>query len=165
MRVSCQLLNTQDGYEIWSEQYDRKLADVSALQEEITRAIVDRLKVSLAEHLRQPSQRTENRAAYHHYLKGRFYWSKRYEGGLKTAMDEFQSAISEDPAYAPAYSGLADTLMFIGLYSIDRPRDMYARAETFVHKALSLDSMLPEAHTSLALIQLSAYSELARGRE
>jgi eukaryotic-like serine/threonine-protein kinase len=157
VRVSCQLLNTQDGYEMWSEQYDRKLADVFALQEEITRAIVDRLKVSLAEHLRQPSQRTENRAAYHHYLKGRFYWSKRYEGGLKTAMDEFRSAISEDPAYAPAYSGLADTLMFIGLYSLDRPRDMYAKAETFVHKALSLDSMLPEAHTSLALIQLSAY--------
>jgi TolB-like protein/Tfp pilus assembly protein PilF len=156
VRVSCQLLNTEDGYEIWSEQYDRTLADVFTLQEEITRAIVDKLKVSLAEHLRQ-SSRTENRSAYHHYLKGRFYWSKRYEGGLKAAMDEFQNAIREDPAYAAAYSGLADTLMFIGLYSLDRPRDMYARAETFIHKALSLDSRLPEAHTSLALIQLSAY--------
>ena len=157
VRVTCQLLNTQDGYEIWSEQYDRKLADVFALQEEITRAIVDRLKVSLVEHLRQSHLRTENRVAYHHYLKGRFYWSKRYEGGLKAAMDEFQNAISEDPDYAPAYSGLADTLMFIGLYSLDRPRDMYVRAEAFIHKALSLDSRLPEAHTSLALIHLSAY--------
>jgi TolB-like protein len=157
VRVSCQLLNTRDGYEIWSEQYDRKLADVFTLQEEITRAIVDKLKVSLAEHLLQPRRHTENRNAYHHYLKGRFYWSKRYEGGLKAAMDEFQNAISEDSEYAAAYSGLADTLMFIGLYSLDRPRDMYARAETFIHKALSLDSMLPEAHTSLALIQLGAH--------
>ena len=72
-------------------------------------------------------------------------------------MDEFQAAIREDPHYAAAYSGLADTLMFIGLYSLDRPRDMYERAETFIHKALSLDSRLPEAHVSLALIQLSAY--------
>jgi tetratricopeptide (TPR) repeat protein len=72
-------------------------------------------------------------------------------------MEEFQAAISEDPQYAPSYSGLADTLMFIGLYSLDRPRDMYARAETFIHKALSLDSMLAEAHVSLALIQLGAY--------
>jgi len=157
VRVSCQLLNTQDGYEMWSERYDRQLSDVFNLQEEITRAIVERLKISLAEHLRQPSPRTENRAAYHHYLKGRFYWSKRYEGGLKTAMDEFQAAINEDPHYAPSYSGLADTLMFIGLYSLDRPRDMFARAETFIHKALSLDSMLAEAHVSLALIQMSAY--------
>jgi eukaryotic-like serine/threonine-protein kinase len=157
IRVTCQLLNTRDGYELWSEQYDRKLADVFTLQEDITRAIVDKLKVSLAEHLLQPSRRTENRAAYHHYLKGRFYWSKRYEGGLKTAMDEFQNAIREDPDYAPAYSGLADTLMFIGLYSLDNPRPMYARAEGYIDKALSLDSRLPEAHTSLALIQLSAY--------
>lgn len=156
IRVSCQLLNTQDGYEIWSEQYDRKLADVFTLQDEMTRAIVDKLKVSLVEHLRPSSRRTDNRAAYHHYLRGRFYWSKRYEGGLKAAMDEFQQAITEDPDYAPAYAGLADTLMFIGLYSLERPRDMYARAATFIDRALSLDHMLPEAHTSLALVQLSA---------
>jgi TolB-like protein len=157
VRVTCQLLNTQDGYEIWSEQYDRRLADVFALQEEITRAIVERLKVSLAEHLRQPARRTDNRAAYHHYLKGRFYWSKRYEGGLKAAMDEFQNAIGEDADHAPAYSGLADTLLFRGLYSLERPCDMYPKAEAFIHKALSLDNMLAEAHTSLALIHMSAY--------
>ncbi len=157
VRVTCQLLNTQDGYEIWSEQYDRTLADVFTLQEEITRAIVDQTEGVARGASSTVAPRTENRAAYHHYLKGRFYWSKRYEGGLKAAMDEFQNAIREDPGYAPAYSGLADTLMFIGLYSLDRPRDMYERAETFIHKALSLDSRLPEAHTSLALIQLSAY--------
>jgi tetratricopeptide (TPR) repeat protein len=90
-------------------------------------------------------------------MKGRFYWSKRYEGGLKAAMNEFQNAIGEDADHAPAYSGLADTLLFRGLYSLERPCDMYPKAEAFIHKALSLDNMLAEAHTSLALIHMSAY--------
>jgi serine/threonine-protein kinase len=150
-------LNTEDGYELWAEQYDREMADVLLLQEEMTRAIVDKLKVSLVEHLRPTRRQTENKSAYHHYLKGRFYWSKRYEGGLKTAMDEFEHAIADDPHYALAYAGLADTLVFRGLYSLERPRDVFARAEKQVEKALSLDSRLPEAHSSQALIQLSAH--------
>ena len=114
IRVSCQLLNTEDGYELWSEQYDRELADVLMLQEDITRAIVDKLKVSLVEHLRPNRRQTESKSAYHHYLKGRFYWSKRYEGGLRTAREEFERAIADDPEYALAYSGLADTLVLQG---------------------------------------------------
>jgi serine/threonine-protein kinase len=97
IRVSCQLLNTEDGYELWSEQYDRELADVLMLQEDITRAIVDKLKVSLVEHLRPNRRQTESKSAYHHYLKGRFYWSKRYDGGLRTAREEFERAIADDP--------------------------------------------------------------------
>ncbi len=124
IRVSCQLLNTEDGYELWSEQYDRELADVLMLQEDITRAIVDKLKVSLVEHLRPNRRQTESKSAYHHYLKGRFYWSKRYEGGLRTAREEFERAIADDPEYALAYSGLADTLVLRGLYSLERPRDV-----------------------------------------
>ena len=103
IRVSCQLLNTEDGYELWSEPYDRELADVLMLQEDITRAITD------------------------------------------------------DPEYALAYSGLADTLVFRGLYSLERPRDAFVRAEKHVAKALSIESRVAEAHTSLALILLSAY--------
>jgi serine/threonine protein kinase/Tfp pilus assembly protein PilF len=157
IRVSCQLLNTEDGYELWSEQYDRELAEVLMLQEDITRAIVDKLKVSLVEHLRPNRRQTESKSAYHHYLKGRFYWSKRYEGGLRTAREEFERAIADDPEYALAYSGLADTLVLRGLYSLERPRDVFVRAEKHVAKALSIESRLAEAHTSLALILLSAY--------
>ena len=161
IRVSCQLLNTEDGYELWSEQYDRELADVLMLQEDITRAIVDKLKVSLVEHLRPNRRQTESKSAYHHYLKGRFYWSKRYEGGLRTAREEFERAIADDPEYALAYSGLADTLVLRGLYSLERPRDVFVRAEKHVAKALSIESRLAEAHTSLALILLSAYWDWA----
>ena len=156
VRVACQLVNTEDGCEVWAEHYDREMADIFLLQDEMTRAIVDKLKGSLDEQMRVSRRQTENRAAYHHYLKGRFYWSKRYEGGLKMAMDEFECAIRDDPNYALAYSGLADTLAFRGLYSLDRPRDVFPQAQKYVEKALSIDGRLPEAHTSLALIQLSA---------
>ena len=161
MRVSCQLVNTEDGCEVWSERYDREMADVFLLQEEMTRAIVDKLKGSLAGQLGASRRHTESRAAYHHYLKGRFYWSKRYEGGLKAAMEEFALAIADDQNYALAYSGLADALVFRGLYSIDRPREVFARAEEQVGKALAIDARLPEAHASLALIQLTAHWDWA----
>jgi len=157
LRVSCELVNTAQGYEIWAEQYDREMADVFAVQDEITRAIVEKLKISLAEELRAPRRYTENRTAYHHYLKGRFYWSKRYEGGLKMAMEEFERAANDDENYALAYSGLADTLVFRGLYSIEPPRQAFAKAKVQIDKALAIDEGLPEAHTSLGLIQLSAH--------
>ena len=161
MRVTCQLINTDDGGELWSEQYDREMADVFALQEEMTRAIVDKLKGSLVEQLRVSPRHTESRSAYHHYLKGRFYWSKRYEGGLNKAMEEFECAIRDDSNYALAYSGVADTLIWRGLYSLECPRDLFSRAERYVGKALSINSRLPEAHASLALIQLSAHWDFA----
>lgn len=156
LRVTCELVNAAQGYEIWSELYDREMADLFVLQDEITRAIVDKLKVALVDDLKAARRYTESRKAYHHYLKGRFYWSKRYEGGLKTAMEEFEQAILEDEGYALAYSGLADTLVFRGLYSIDPPRQAFAKAKEQVEKALAIDDALPEAHTSLGLIELSA---------
>jgi serine/threonine protein kinase/tetratricopeptide (TPR) repeat protein len=155
MRVTCNLVNIE-GYQIWAGQYDREIADVFALQDEITRAIVNELRLSLVSELRVPRRHTENRVAYHHYLRGRFYWSKRYEGGLKTAMEEFQRAVGCDENYARAYSGLADTLMFRGLYSIEPPRNAFAQAKTQIEKALSIDDALPEAHASLGLNHLSA---------
>ena len=157
MRVACRLMHTEDGSEVWSEQYDREMADVFLLQEEMTRAIVDKLKGSLAGQQGLSRRHTENRTAYHHYLKGRFYWSKRYAGGLKTSMSEFTRAIAEDNHYALAFAGLADALVFLGLYSIERPREVFAHAETQVHHALALDERLPEAHTSLALIHWTAH--------
>jgi serine/threonine protein kinase len=163
MRVTCQLVHTEDGCVVWSEQYDREMADVFLLQEEMTRAIVDKLKGSLVDRHAVSRRQTENRTAYHHYLKGRFYWSKRYAGGLNAAMDEFSLAMAEDPEYALAYSGLADALVFKGLYSIDRPRDVFARAEAQVHKALAIDARLPEAHTSLALMYWTAHWDWPSG--
>jgi tetratricopeptide (TPR) repeat protein len=105
----------------------------------------------------QPTRRyTDNRESYLHYLKGRFYWSKRYEGGLKKAKDEFQAAIDEDSQNALAYSGMADVFAFLGLYSLMPPRAAFAKAKEAADRALAVDETLPEGHTSLGLIALSA---------
>jgi TolB-like protein/Tfp pilus assembly protein PilF len=156
LRVSCRLINVADGYQIWSERYDREMADVFVLQDDITRSIVDKLKVAWVDKLQPTRRYTDNRESYLHYLKGRFYWSKRYEGGLIKAKDEFQAAIVEDGANALAYSGMADVFAFLGLYSLMPPRAAFEKAKTAADRALAVDDTLPEGHTSLGLIALSA---------
>lgn len=156
LRLSCRLTNVADGYQIWSERYDREMADVFTLQDDMTRSIVDTLKVAWVDKLQPVRRYTDNRESYHHCLKGRFYWSKRYEGGLKKAMDEFQAAIEADDQNAVAYSGKADVFAFLGLYSLMPPRAAFAKAKEAADKALAIDDTLPEAHTSLGLIALSA---------
>jgi tetratricopeptide (TPR) repeat protein len=100
------------------------------------------------------SAREGNRRAFHLCLKGRFFWSKRYEGGLKTARECFEEALRIDPNLALAHAGLADTYSFLGFYCLVRPRDAFAIAKTSVERALALDEGLAEAHTSLGLLKL-----------
>jgi tetratricopeptide (TPR) repeat protein len=100
------------------------------------------------------SAREGSRRAFHLCLKGRFFWSKRYEGGLKTARECFEEALRIDPNLALAHSGLADTYSFLGFYCLVRPRDAFAIAKTSVERALALDEGLAEAHTSLGLLKL-----------
>ncbi len=156
LRVACRLTNVADGYQIWSERYDREMTDVFDLQDEMTRSIVGKLKVAWVDRLPPTRRYTDNRESYHHCLKGRFYWSKRYEGGLKKAMEEFQAAIDQDSQNALAYSGQADVFAFLGLYSIMPPRAAFEKAKKAADTALAIDDTLPEAHTSLGMIALSA---------
>jgi eukaryotic-like serine/threonine-protein kinase len=100
------------------------------------------------------SARDGSRRAFHLCLKGRFFWSKRYEGGLKTARECFEEALRIDPNLAHAHAGLADTYSFLGFYCLVRPRDAFAIAKTSVERALALDEGLAEAHTSLGLLKL-----------
>jgi serine/threonine-protein kinase len=156
VRISAQLVSAEDGCHLWSEGYDRSTVDVFGAQDEIARSVVDRLKVTLAEFPRQPliRQHTQNPRAYQCYLKGRFYWTRRYHGGLKAALEQFQKAIEEDAGYAMAYAGLADAYSFMGIYSVQRPRTAFASASAAVERALAIDPDLAEAHTSLASIRL-----------
>jgi serine/threonine-protein kinase len=100
-------------------------------------------------------RQTRNARAYHLYLKGRFYWTRRYHGGLTAALDHFKNAIQEDAGYALAYAGLADAYAFMGIYAVQRPRSAFARAAEAAERALALDPNLPEAHTSIAFIKLA----------
>ena len=158
VRISAQLVSGEDGCHLWSEGYDRSTADVFAVQDEIARSVVDRLKVTFAELPRQPliRQHTQNPRAYQCYLKGRFYWTRRYHGGLKAALEQFEKAIHEDAGYALAYAGLADAYSFSGIYSVQKPRAAFALASAAVERALAIDPDLPEAHTSLAFIRVSS---------
>ncbi len=157
LRITAQLVSASDGCHLWSEGYERPIADVFAVEDEIARSVVDRLKVSLAELPQRPliDRHTQNTRAYEAYLKGRFYWTRRYHGGLVAALHHFKKAIEEDAGYALAYAGLADAYSFIGVYAVERPRSVLPAAIAAAERALALDPDLPEAHTALAFIKLA----------
>jgi hypothetical protein len=151
LRITAQLLDVATGKHVWSERYDREMEDVFAIQDEIAHSIVEKLKIQLQADPKTPlvKRYTENIEAYHLYLKGRFYWNKRYEIGVQKGMSFFQQAIEKDPNYALAYSGLADSFSVLATYNFMAPSDGFTKAKALAEKALSLDGSLAEAHTSL----------------
>jgi len=156
LRVSAHLINAESGYDLWSDEYERDVRDVFAVQDEITRAIVGALRVKLAANGGAPFARptTTSPEAHDLYLHGRFFYEKRNEEGLRRALVYFRQAIEKDSAYALAYSGLADTYSFLSAFGFETPREMFPKAKVAALQALQLDSTLPEAHTSLGFISL-----------
>jgi len=156
VRITAQLINVNDGYHLWSERFDRDLADVFAIQDEISMAIVDKLKVKLLreEKARLVKRYTDDPEAYSLYLKGRYFWFRRYEGGLQKAVEYFQQAIDKDPLYALAYAGIADCYNQFGLWAFLPPKDAYSRAKPAVARALEIDDTLSEAYASLGWIKM-----------
>jgi len=154
LRITAQLVDVDDGYHLWSEKYDRDMEDIFAIQDEISLAIVDKLKVELLGEEKEAlvKRHTDNLKAYHLYLKGRYFWNRRFEGGLQKAIEYFQQAIDKDPLYALAYSGMADCYNLLGLYGFFPPKEVYARAKTAAKKALEIDDNLAEAQSSLGFI-------------
>jgi len=151
IRITAQLINVESGYHLWSETYDRQLEDVFAIQDEISRAIVDALKLRLgsgAEHLVAP---TKNIEAYNLYLKGRFFFSKDTEPALQKALEFFQLALLQDPGYARAYAGIADVWCNLADDWV-APDDAYPRAKAAAERALQRDPNLAEAITSIGKV-------------
>jgi serine/threonine protein kinase/Tfp pilus assembly protein PilF len=159
VRITVQLVNASDGYHLWSERYDRELQDIFDVQDEITLAVVDALKVKLLgeEKAAVLKRYTDDTEAYELYLKGRYYWNKRTGEGIKKSIECFQQAIEKDPGYALAYTGVADSYASLG-FSFDvgslPPREVMPKAKAAATRALELDNTLAEAHTSLAMINL-----------
>jgi len=152
LRITAQLGSTGDGQLLWSEAYDRTLADVFAIQEEIARTIVDTLRVTSFADLAEPTPKryTQSITAYGLYLKGRYAWNKRTQEGITEALGYFEQAIAEDSRYAPAYTGLADSYSLQLDYQSVPVADGFARAKLYARQALELDETLAEAHASLA---------------
>ena len=152
IRITAQLISVDDGYHLWSDQYDRELDDVFAVQDELACAIVETLKGELGvttETRTLVKPPTRNMVAYDLYLKGRFFWNRRGEGLLR-AREFFEQAIAEDSGYAQAYAGLGDTYSLLGWYRALPPDEAFPKAKEAAQRAIALDELLAEAHTSLA---------------
>jgi TolB-like protein/Tfp pilus assembly protein PilF len=156
LRITAQLINVADGYHMWSERYDRDMDDIFAIQDEISLAIVDNLRVKLlkGEKTKIVKRHTEDKEAYSLYLKGRYFWNRRHEGDMKKAIECYQQALAKDPTYAIPYVGIADVFNVFGLWSFIDPKDAFSKAKAAVSKALELDDTLGEAYTSLAFINM-----------
>jgi TolB-like protein/DNA-binding winged helix-turn-helix (wHTH) protein len=157
VRVTAQLVEMKDQTHIWSRQYDRELKSLLALQTEIAQETADEIEVTLGRgHKAWTADRKvaspSSYQAYDLYLKGRFFWNKRTKDGFQQAADYFQQSIANDPNYARAYAGLADTFALMSSWSFAPQTEAIPKARAAALRALQLDDSLAEAHTSLALI-------------
>jgi serine/threonine protein kinase/Tfp pilus assembly protein PilF len=152
LRIAAQLIDVSNGYHLWSEKYDRDLDDVFAIQDEISLAIVDKLKVRLLgkEKAALTKRYTKDLDVFNLYLKGIYFWNKRYEGRMKKALECFQQAIEKDPAYTLAYTGIADCYNILGFFNYIQPNKAFPIAKATAEKALEIDENIAEAHNSLA---------------
>ncbi len=157
LRITAQLVDVADGYHLWSETYEREMQDVFTIQDEISRSIVSALRLELVGNGRGTlvKRSTENVEAYGLYLKGRYFWNKRSEEGLETAIQYFEQAIQMDSSFAAAYSGLADSYNLLRVLGLRTKEDVIDRERAAVLKAVELDVALPQAHTSLALLRFN----------
>jgi len=154
VRVNTQLVNVVDGYQIWSERFDRRLEDIFAIQDEIAYSIVSALRVKLTGQAASllPRKRPENMEAYNLYLKGRYHWNKQSEEGLRQAMQHYEAAIAEDPQFAPAWAGLADYYAAVGFWSVMAPEEVWPKARRHALRAIDLDRNLAHAEVSLGYV-------------
>jgi TolB-like protein/Flp pilus assembly protein TadD len=154
VRVNVQLINAQNDSHLWADKYDRKLADIFAVESDIAAKIADTLQAKLTglERAAIAKRPTTNTEAYELYLKGRFFWNKRTGADLRTAIEYFNQALGTDPGYALAYAGLADSYSLLQPYGGASPTDSFPQAKAAAKKALELDDTLAEAHTSLAYV-------------
>jgi TolB-like protein/Tfp pilus assembly protein PilF len=150
--VQTELVDVNSGSQLWGQQYNRELADIFSVQENIASEISGKLQSTLTgEDLKRVTKRfTQNSEAYQLYLRGRYNWNKGTIEGFKKAIDYFQQATNKDPNYALAYAGLADSNLSLGSYWVEA----IAEAKTVALKALQIDDSLAEAHIALGNIKL-----------
>ncbi|HYC61054.1 MAG TPA: protein kinase [Thermoanaerobaculia bacterium] len=155
LSISVELVDSLDGAQLWGETYNRVLADLLELQEEMSREIADKLRPKLtgAEKKKLRRRTTENSEAYQLYLKGRYHWNKRTEESLRKGVQFFREAIESDPSYAMAYAGMADCFITMATNIPLPPRDTMPKAKAAAMRAIELDGGLAEAWTSLGAVR------------
>ncbi|PYV66448.1 MAG: hypothetical protein DMG97_29565, partial [Acidobacteria bacterium] len=152
VRITAQLIDAPKESHLWAESYERDLRNVLALQTEVAQAIAREIRVKLTplDQARFADAPAVDPDAYEAYLKGRYHWNRRSGAAVKKAIQWFQRAISKDPSYAAAYTGLADCLSALGWWGFVSPDDGCGKAKGLALQALKMDPSLAEAHASLA---------------
>ena len=154
LRVTAQLISVSDGFHLWSNRYDREMEDVFAVQDEITAAIVDQLKVRLGPEPKAPSVRrhTDNLDAYALYLKGHYYWNSLTPEGFRKSRECYEKAIEIDPDYAPAHAALSMWHQSLAFWADAPPTEAFAQSRAAAERALEIDETVALAHNCLAVI-------------
>jgi TolB-like protein/DNA-binding winged helix-turn-helix (wHTH) protein/Flp pilus assembly protein TadD len=154
VRITVQLIQAQNQTDLWTESYDRELKDLLAVQDSVVQSIASEIHIALTEEqkTRLANPRQTKPEAYEAYLKGRYYWNKRTAEGMQKAEHYFQQAIDSDPAYAAAYSGLADCNTGLTWHGFKSPADALPKAYAAARKAVEIDPQSAEAHASLGLV-------------
>lgn len=162
IRVTAQLIQTSDQSHLWAQNYESERKDILRIQSEITEAISEQIRLSLSaqERAHLGSVPSVDPEVYELCLLGRYESTKRSEAGLAKSIDYFQQAIARNPAYAPAYSGLAEVYLVSAFYGRGSPRNLYDKAEAAAQHAVQLNEMTFQAHTILGMV---ASSYLRRG--
>ena len=155
--IKPELIDVSDGSLLWSAEYNNTLSDIFAVQEEISRKISEKLRVRLTgqDEEKLAKRYTRDADAYELYLKGRYFWNKRDEPGLRNGIKYFQQAEEKDPSYALAYSGLADSYALLSDIGVVKPSDDMPKAKAAAQKAVDVDPTLAEAYTSRAFVKLA----------
>jgi adenylate cyclase len=153
LRINAKLVDVENGFQIWSQQFDRELEEIFNIQEDIAHLITDKMKIFVndKEKVLLNQNATDNKEAYDLYLKGRFYWNRRgpYIG---KAIEYFKHAVLLDPAFAKAHAGIADCYALLGFYSVLPPKAVMPKARLAAEDALRINASLVEAQTVLAFV-------------
>ncbi|MBN2246464.1 MAG: protein kinase [Candidatus Aminicenantes bacterium] len=156
LRITAQLINVSDGYHLWSERFDRSIDDIFTIQDEISMAVMDKLKGKLLEADKNiiTKRHTQNKTAYNLFLKGRYFFNRRYQGDMIKAVDFYQRAVNQDPDYALPYVGIADVFNILGQWAYIHPKDAYTRSKVMLQKAMEIDSSLSEIYSSMGFMTM-----------
>ena len=157
IRVTAQLIHVDDQSHIWAQNYESDRKDILRVESEIAEAISEQIRLSLSqeERTRLNNASSVDPQVYELCLLGRYEWNKRTEDGLVKSVEYFRQAIDRNPAYAPAYAGLAEAYLVSAFYSRGSPRDLYDKAQVAAEHTVQLDNLNFQAHTTLGLVASS----------
>ena len=155
--IDTELIDVSDGSQLWSAQFNNSVSEILAVQDEISQKISESLRLRLTgeDEKKLRKRYTTNAEAYELYLKGRYFWNKRDEEGLRNGIKYFKEAEQKDPAYALAYSGLADSYALLSDIGVVKPADEMPKAKAAAQRAVDIDPTLAEAYTSRGFVKLA----------